>query len=534
MPDEFSYWAYAAGAAGYDWSDVTSLGSYYSYGYSLVLFPIFKLFSNPITAYRVAVGLNYVMIGIMYLLIAWIGRELCGAKMDKSLIMAAVATTYPGLIFYCNTTMVEVMLAAIYIIICILMYLYIENGRLSFLVVMSLSMVYMYFVHMRTVGIIIAGVMALLIHVFRKHGKIKPFIISLALIIALMTLGALLKSYLQKSTYSESSNLIIAVNDYSGQLWKISYIFTQNGILDFIEGLLGKVLYMGIATYGLGFFGIAYVTEKIFSDKKFSDLYIFVLLATFGELMISTLYTIIPIRVDSVIYGRYHEFTFPILIMFGIMELHKLSKYAVRTTIVAGLELIMAVSSVHCIERYDLTDFRGYFATGMSFAYMEGNFTSRGIILKALIIGIVMMYISIFIIKISKLGKSFMLFGLALAFLVCTLRVSSLYTDRFQLAAYRDISIASKIQDLIYENPDRRIVYIPSNNEQYIGILQFMMRDESIEVLTQRENLTDYTKDEIGEDDILVLYYENPYIDEAAVMYSNGLLNGHFYIYYNV
>lgn len=41
FPDEFAYWAYAAGMSGYDWSDITSLGSYYSYGYSLVLFPVF-------------------------------------------------------------------------------------------------------------------------------------------------------------------------------------------------------------------------------------------------------------------------------------------------------------------------------------------------------------------------------------------------------------------------------------------------------------------------------------------------------------
>ena len=40
FPDEFGYWAHAAKAAGYDWSEMVSLGSYYSYGYSLILFPI--------------------------------------------------------------------------------------------------------------------------------------------------------------------------------------------------------------------------------------------------------------------------------------------------------------------------------------------------------------------------------------------------------------------------------------------------------------------------------------------------------------
>ena len=49
FPDEFSYWAYAAEAAGCDWSEVISLGSFYSYGYSILLLPIFMLCKDPIT-----------------------------------------------------------------------------------------------------------------------------------------------------------------------------------------------------------------------------------------------------------------------------------------------------------------------------------------------------------------------------------------------------------------------------------------------------------------------------------------------------
>ena len=35
-PDEFGYWSSAAVNIGYDWSEVASLGSYYSFGYSLI------------------------------------------------------------------------------------------------------------------------------------------------------------------------------------------------------------------------------------------------------------------------------------------------------------------------------------------------------------------------------------------------------------------------------------------------------------------------------------------------------------------
>ena len=63
FPDEFGYWFYAAKAAGYDWSNIVSLGSYYSFGYSLILTPVFLACSNAVTAYRTAVVINFILIG---------------------------------------------------------------------------------------------------------------------------------------------------------------------------------------------------------------------------------------------------------------------------------------------------------------------------------------------------------------------------------------------------------------------------------------------------------------------------------------
>ncbi len=60
-PDEFGYWASAAQWIGYDWSDVASLGYYYSFGYSLLLAPILMLFHDSIKAYRAAVFVNMIL-----------------------------------------------------------------------------------------------------------------------------------------------------------------------------------------------------------------------------------------------------------------------------------------------------------------------------------------------------------------------------------------------------------------------------------------------------------------------------------------
>ena len=61
FPDEFGYWTPAAAMLGYDWSSITSLGSYYSYGYSAVLVFVLAIFKDPIVTYRAAVIVNLIL-----------------------------------------------------------------------------------------------------------------------------------------------------------------------------------------------------------------------------------------------------------------------------------------------------------------------------------------------------------------------------------------------------------------------------------------------------------------------------------------
>ena len=131
FPDEFGYWAYAAKAAGYDWSEMVSLGSYYSYGYSLILFPIFKLCHNSVMAYRIAVTLNFILLGIAYFLLLFLANHLL-KKREKERIAfyAAIAVFYPSWLFFAQTTMVENVLMTVFVLITVLLYDYLENNRL--------------------------------------------------------------------------------------------------------------------------------------------------------------------------------------------------------------------------------------------------------------------------------------------------------------------------------------------------------------------------------------------------------------------
>jgi hypothetical protein len=539
FPDEFGYWAYAARVAGYDWSDIASLGSYYSYGYSLVLFPIFVLFNNSVTAYRVAVGLNFLLIGLSFIGLSNLGRRFCALNDDESYIMAAVAMFYPPILFYGKSTMVEVLLAAVFILICVLMYAYIDNGKPLVLAGLVLCLVYIHFVHMRAVGIFIAGIITLIVYFAIEKKKTKQLLATICGAAVILLLGFAIKEAVTHSVYKGDTS-VSDINDYAGQLYKIKYIFTKEGIKDFIEGLSGKILYMGLSTFGLAWFGIVYSIKKIVNIKKSEHnvVHIFILISTIAELVISTIYNILPARVDSVVYGRYHEFVFPILIMLGLCELIDMKskvKTILTVVIVVIIEAVLTYLATDCIVRYGLWNYHGYVMAGMSYLYDGEYFEPITFMFSAYLFGILLTFIIVVMgaIKKEKIRQIMLIVFMVIELLLAT-NVSSKFTDAAALGTYRDLTIIDKIESLLNDEiPDRRILYITEDDNSFISVIQFVLRDEEITLLSPRGSIDEYTREEMNDNDILVLYYRSAFAQEAEKLYTCSMLNGHFYIFYN-
>lgn len=100
-PDEFGYWSSAAKTAGYDWHEVASLGSYYSFGYSVLLIPLLWLFRDGVAAYRAAVAVNMALMCFGVLLLRNIICRLF-PEMDKikRVFISGIAVLYPSWVFY--------------------------------------------------------------------------------------------------------------------------------------------------------------------------------------------------------------------------------------------------------------------------------------------------------------------------------------------------------------------------------------------------------------------------------------------------
>ena len=302
-PDEFGYWANAAKIIGWDWSEIASLGSYYSFGYSILLLPILYFTPNSVVAYQAAVFINMLFMCIGFVLLCMITEKLFG-NMHRTLrfLAAGAAVLYPAWIFYMQTTMAEALLLSLFIIVIYLFVGFVEKPRVLTGVVLAAILIYFYIVHMRTVGTILAcGITLFLWGIVRPQNRKYVFLVLVLAITAFI--GAFyIKELVQQSVYVTASAEELSVNDYAGKIGHIQYIFTAEGFLSLVSHLAGKIVYWGVESLGLTYWAFAWMISQIGTlVKKVKSgqesvtsewLAVFLLLSTLAQVSISSIYYI--------------------------------------------------------------------------------------------------------------------------------------------------------------------------------------------------------------------------------------------------
>ncbi len=523
--DEFGYWSHAARLAGYDWSDIASLSSYYSFGYSLVLLPVFLLFKDGVIAYRVAMFVNFALLAACFFVLQKMGRSI-------SAFHAAVAVFYPTWLFYAGTTFAEALLVTLYIVICLLLLKYIRTDNKLYLVFMFATMVYMYIVHMRAVGVLVSGVIVLFVRGFKNGGKRVRYMLVLLMGAAFLLAAAFLaKKFWTGSLYTDAEQVLKNANDYAGQFGKIAYIFTREGFENLIISIAGKILYLGLSSFGIAYFGIGYAVKAL---RKGSYVSLFVLLSTLAAVMISAIYTIYPGRVDALTYGRYHEYVMPILIIMGIRALGEKALTVKRTagiiSVILVLEAVMTWLVTVSLHKNGQTSFFGNTICGISWLYDPENFEPAGFYWRAYAVCGAMTVAACMGVRWigRRKGREMLLVILVAVQVLNSIRLSSMYIDSSRLGCFRDTIVMQKIEELNPEND--RDVYYSTDGEPFgnIGILQFMMRDTPIHIVKAY-----YDLDQYGGEDLLLIDYRSDQAQALEEKFDSHFRKGHFILYYN-
>lgn len=544
FPDEFAYWSYAARLAGYDWSDVTALAPYYSYGYSFILIPIFVFCKDAVTAYRIAVSINFLFLFLAMVALAGTMKRMMPDKKMPIVLFSALTVLLPCNLFYTQMTLTEVFLVALYIAAGSVLYRYLENNRLSTLLLLMLILIYLYTVHMRTVGVLLAAMIVVTIHIFLRGDKRWHVLAALGAALALFAAADFLKQQAFVYVYGGINQELVAANDYSGQMEKIRSVLSLEGFYDLLISLAGKVLYLGLATWGLFYWGIYGMVRQSFallrnikkhvSAKPQQFFAVFVLLTVAAQIVIGTIYLLTLGEIGDYTYGRYSEMVIPFVMVWGFAVLWKERARFVWTA-TGGLALLQGLTTFLVVRQIIVTgadNFQGYFLVGISYLYNEADFQVDSFYAAAYLFCefLTVLVTAMALFCRSRKKRQYLLTAFAVVELVLAMRADIIYLEPFKKAAFRDSRMVDKMQTMQEEG--RRIIYMDQVFPPYVGILQFMGRDLDIQVMEHREAVADYEGD-ITDEDILIFAFDDAFLEEWEDKYAQKDVYGHFALLYD-
>ena len=354
VPDEVGYWTFAAFLHGDDWSSVMQNSPTYGIGYGILLAPIY-LIENPLLRYRVALILNALMLLGVYLLALRVSQKLFGSIAFPIRALACfLVAIYPYNVFYTKYTMTEVVLTFFYWVLLYRFVLYLQKNTYLNAICLSVSAAYLYMLHMRSLGVLLAMAVILLWNAVRNRGNNWGQTVVLFVTMAGLLFGiSLLRDvYVQTEYVYESAETIINeastgiealenvkedVNGFGSQLSKMQKLFSLQGMLHFLTGMGGRFFYLGVATFSLFYAALAFVLASV---KNFFELpkeerkgllahnimtLVFLSLSVLFSLGISTISMIEPARMDTVMYGRYTDSYIGPLLLIGILYFCRLA-----------------------------------------------------------------------------------------------------------------------------------------------------------------------------------------------------------------
>ena len=424
-PDEYGYWANSSFFIGQNWSQTANSVWYYSYGYSILLIPSRLLAMLFHWTWR---QLYESMIVVQSGMI--VGSFLIAVRLSKRYMaelnwlvrdFACLAVfVYPTYIVYAHVTWTETTLLFTFWIFLYTMMRMTDKPSVKNHIGFALIAFYIFMVHQRCLGIVIAAVMIVVAMRLVKRNTLTQTACFLLVLLCSNCVHSIIKGKLQNDLYLaytpaslreiagyawnkttllllaaslfillclwlvERGKGIIAVvlvlavvsagvgfifynfslieqaagsvdkrlaqNDFAGQLWKVKDVFSFPGFLRLLISIVGKWFYLASASGLIICFGMWELLKKfvVLTVKGIKCLFYIIIkkkddytlsesagragtsiwlwgmfLSWLGVFSLSAIGMIGISRVDNLVYGRYHEFTMGILVLYGFYSLVK-------------------------------------------------------------------------------------------------------------------------------------------------------------------------------------------------------------------
>ena len=494
--DEFALFGIAAYLSGYDWSAAVSGLHYYSFGYSLLLTPLFMIADSAVVAYRYSMVLNSVfaagIVPIAFFLCKKWGIE--GLKGNIVIAFGVLAAILTGdLIAYTSLGFGEVLLTFLMFATLLCFYKIQENAPKSlWFCLLALLLGFQFMVHMRTIGVLIASVLTILLMTALRKISIKNFIIFFGTLALLLLIRTVIEENIQPNLWLDTT----PANTLDDRVGRFTRSITRlDRIIGTLRTLGGHLFYLGVASFSLIFFALHKLAsanisffrnlKKTWRNTDFDFALMFMLLAFLGTLAISAFALNSPSRGDHFVYGRYNTPVFPALFLYIFVQIlignYKFSKATV--IIFTAFALLSGWVAFYFIQNF--SDFPyAHFGTIALVAHHE--YTNRAgseflPFLSAFLISAFIGFVIIFVQKIMTAKRKdtiatvhvYKQYIISIVCIICIV-ISVTNASAFYNAdpANWD-SFSKEMNSLTAQIPDDATVYILNPPSYMFSILQF-------------------------------------------------------------
>lgn len=325
LGDEAGYLWNAAYFTGTDWDSYAGAYDYYGFGYSILLVPWFWFTQNGIQLVRGSYITNVICILGMYLIIIKLLKELSTQPYFLGIpAIAFISCFMPYTVSNVPKVLCETFLSFWYSLLVLLLCMAVKRKKKKYAILLGICGAFIFFIHTR--AIVIVGVLVLIVffNVVREKNYIKPFFLT---IIAL--LGMFLILYLIKF---QIINYKSVVRKSAGTDAEIGNIITWDALSTTVQwltpvgclgGFITKILYTMYATGVILAPGFLCMGKRlrVFLKSRGNNVKECEIPIVEGFVSISYIFMVVATvlmgtgsNLRYVIYGRYYEFMFPVLL----------------------------------------------------------------------------------------------------------------------------------------------------------------------------------------------------------------------------
>jgi len=289
-------------------SPAMRFGAYLATGYSALLAPLCALAASPFANYRAALAVNAVCAAAAFLLLASFGRRCLGLSPQQAVLAAAAASLYPAFLLSPLLTWTESLLFVLVPGLVLAMQRLAERPTVSAALLAGGTAGFMYWVHQRTLGLLVLTLATLFLLFRRSRLGARPALAAAGAALGLAAVARLVNGAVWAAVSSRGHPLTEA--------GLLARVLRPEGLREAALASLGQLWYLSAATFGLGLLGAVALARQATARDAGAEgegpaqrLGAGFAVAAFAVLFLTSAaaFTLVPDRVDKMFYGRYWE-----------------------------------------------------------------------------------------------------------------------------------------------------------------------------------------------------------------------------------